>query len=168
MKKLSLLLLTLVLSFHAQADTLGWNSLLGCYETVELDGEPVAMGSDFERSLTKIETGISSVFEDLDYNPLQHVLIVLFTGAHGPWYGYHSFVALPQLGEIIRSESALNYSVDEDLYFVNWGRRTKVDHNLQIDLEVIGDKLVGHAKFQSLQRSMDGERTFTLKKVACP
>lgn len=164
---LTLLLTSFITLPPIHASELNWNQLLGCYETVLLDGQTVQMGPDYERSLTMIESGTSSVFETLGGEPLKHVLITLFTGASGPWYGYHSFVVFPEMGTLNQSDSSLSYLVDEDVHYIDLGRATKVDHYLNVNLELVGELIKGSAHFESELRQLSGERTFTLKAAPC-
>lgn len=164
---LTLLLASLITLPTTQANELNWNQLLGCYETVLLDGQAVQMGPEYERSLTMIESGTSSVFETLKGEALKHILITLFTGANGPWYGYHSFVVFPEMGTLNMSDRSLSYLIDEDVNYIDWGRATKVDHYLNVNIELVGELIKGSAHFESELRQLSGERTFTLKAAPC-
>lgn len=166
MKYLSLALL-LTFSIAAKAQNLDWYQLEGCYESVAIDGQPVQIGADYQKSLTEIKTGVSSVFENLDGSEVNHALLILFTGASGPWYSYHSFVAFPEHGDLSSTSNKLSYQVDEDFLLNERGFRKKVDHYLSLELQVNGEYLEGSAAYESHIRNMSGERTFKLKKVSC-
>ena len=125
------------------------------------------MGSEYERSLTEVTNGISSVFENLDGFPLKHILFVLFTGASGPWYDYHSFVIFPEHGTLESTQDRLSYKLDEDFLINDYGRRTKVDHYLNVEIERNGGYLIGTAQYESNIRQMSGERSFTLERAPC-
>ena len=163
--------LLFILSLTLSATTLhafSWQDIVGCYRSELIDGSPVPMGLDYERSLTKVEYGTSTVFESLEKVPLKHLLLVLFTGAEEPWYNYHSFVLFPDLGNFQTVTDRLSYQIDQDVYLMNWNQRTKVDHYLKVELEQDGEQIIGEALYESQIRRLSGQRTFTLKKVACP
>ncbi len=165
--KLFTFALALLFSLNSYGAQMNWSDLEGCYESVLIDGKPVEMGPDLQKSLTEIKSGESSVFENLDHSPLNHILLILFTGASGPWYSYHSFVAFPQHGDLSTTRDQLNYTVDADFFLNDRGFRKKVDHYLSIELEQDGEYLTGSASFESHIRNMSGERTFKLKRTTC-
>jgi hypothetical protein len=141
---------------------------VGCYETIEIDGDSVPMGNDWERSLTRIEYGESSVFSHLNGKPLNHLLLVLFTGAQGPWTTYHSFVTFPELGSTHANTDQTIYYVDEDVMFESNYRNNKVDHKVMLEINEAGDVLRGHVRYESRARMIESYREFVLEKTFCP
>lgn len=153
----------LLLALISTAEALDLIQIEGCYQTISIDGKAVQMGADYQKSLTEIKGGVSSVFKNLDGSPLKHTLLVLFTGASGPWYSYHSFVAFPEHGELTQETDRLSYEINQDFYLDH----KKVDHYLSLELEQSGKYLTGRAHFESHIRNMSGERTFTLEPTEC-
>lgn len=149
--------------------SLAFASSKTCYQTLKINGQSVERGPIEWRNLTTIEEKESTAFYSLkDKKPLQTFQLVLFTGFSKPWYGYHSFIAFKDVGTWKVDKDHVSYLVDEDVYLEENYRFKKVDHLLELEYEIVEDKLIGEVSYQSRHRGMSGKRTFELKKVVCP
>lgn len=140
----------------------------GCYLTKLIDGHPPTLSNDPERNLTTIDIAISSVFTDLNQEPLEHFLVSLYTGGEGNWAYYHPFVSFTGLGAWSIQDNSIVYTIDEDLLLWSYQRSLIVDHQLSFKMTRVSSTIIeGAFSFRSDSRNMSGQRTFQIEKTRC-
>lgn len=164
-------ILSLILSLNLFAMTP--DSLFGCYETIEYNGQAPSYGPDFERNLSTYEDfSFSRTYKNIQTRQIEAINVFnFFIGVRDEvYYSYSPIVFFKELGDYQWSENSMRYTVDEDLFMFRSQKQIyeKVDHRLSFEIEKVDDFYVGSVSLKSYIRNIDRVFSFKLKKVTCP
>jgi len=161
-----LLVFTLLISFQS----LGFESLINCYKTIQINGQDVRQGPDAERSTSEIYLTKNQYYRDLETSKdLETLIISIFNGYNGPWYGFSNVVVPVTKGQWNYSEGRITYSMDEDVEYQNSNyQRYKVDFLINLDLEQKEKLLSGRLFFSSIRRGLFYDMEIKLEEKNCP
>lgn len=160
-----LLVVTLLVSFQS----LGFESLISCYKTIQINGQDVTQGPDAQRSESEIYLTKNQYYRDLESSKeLETMIISVFNGYNGPWYGFSNVVVPVRKGQWSYSEGRVQFSMDEDVGYLSSNyERYKVDMLINIDLEQNGKFLQGKLYFSSIRRGLFYDMDVKLEQKNC-
>lgn len=162
------ILLLLFISTPAYANLFVLDDLQGRFATIIIDGKPISEGPDTERSQTVGEFNQSSVFYDLNRQPLNTLQFVLFTG-YDPsgmgWYGHHSFIVFHEQGKLVESEGKLTFEFEGNVLYLDNYRFREIDFSTTIKATKHEDFYYIDLKHKSKTRGLNYHRTAVIKKL---
>ncbi|OUR96679.1 hypothetical protein A9Q84_10070 [Halobacteriovorax marinus] len=160
-----LLVAALLLSFQS----LGYETLVNCYKTVQIDGQDTPQGPFEEMSQTEIYLTKNQYYRELEtYKELDTLIISVFNGYHKPWYGFSNIVVPVTKGHWDYSEGRVRFNMDEDIGYQSSNyERYKVDFLINLDLERKGKFLIGKLYFSSVRRGLFYDMEIKLEQKGC-
>ena len=163
--KLITLLSVLLFSIHS----FGFEQLIDCYETIEIDGQPVAQGPNLENNESEIFLVNNQYYRDLETNKKLRTLVVsVFNGYREPWYGFSNVVIPVDKGEWSITQDSVSFSMDADVTYINSNyQRSKVDFLINVDFKRNDDRLTGDLLFSSVRRGLFYDLEVVLEKRKC-
>lgn len=167
--KLLLAFASFALCFASVSQAKALKDYAGCYKTIKINGQAPSSGNaPVKKTLSTIETGESQFFRTLDREKLNHVVISLYLGSQGNWHSYHPFVLFPKMGTTQVGQGVLTHQMNEDLFFYDNYRETRVDHRIDFKVERLENQTIkGYVSYHSSSRDMRGKKTFLLEKTSC-
>jgi len=159
-----------LLLFSHSTFAISIDNIIGCYQTLTIDGKEVEQGPRPELSQSEIFTTENQFFRDLETKrPLETLVLSFYRGHNGPYHSFSNAVAMIDQGEWKETDKTIEHFFDFDILYRNkYYQMVKIDHQVNFSIEEKENgELHGRITYNSDTRNIGDSFTFKLAKAEC-
>ena len=150
-------------------NSLAYSGLVGCYETISINGNDVVSGPSLENSESELFMTANQYYRDLDtFKELNTLVVSVFNGYNEPYYGFSNVVIPVDKGTWSTIGSETTFTMDQDImYYSSNYKRMKIDFLIDASFKNDGEYVEGKLYLSSIRRGMFYDFSVKLKRKDC-